>query len=50
LRRQAGYQSLYAHTRTYNDRSMAVLRRNGFEEVGLVGSGEEVARKFVKSL
>ena len=48
--RAAGYRSLYAHTRTHNERSMAVLRRNGFEDVGLVGSGDELARKFVKVL
>jgi [ribosomal protein S18]-alanine N-acetyltransferase len=48
--RAAGYRSLYAHTRTYNERSMAVLRRNGFADVGLAGSGDDLARKFVKAL
>jgi adenylate kinase family enzyme len=50
IARQAGYTSLYGHTRTSNDRSMAVLRRNRFEDVGLVGRGEDLARKFVKRL
>ena len=50
MAQRAGCRSLFALTRTYNDRSMAVLRRNGFEEVGLVGEGEDLARKFVKTL
>jgi len=50
LARRAGYRSLFAHTRTYNERSMAVLRRAGFEDVGLAGSGEDLARKFIKAL
>ena len=48
--RAAGYRSLYAHTRTHNERSMVVLRRNGFADVGLAGSGDDLARKFVKTL
>ena len=50
IARRAGIGSLFALTRTYNDRSMAVLQRNGFEEVGLVGEGEDLTRKFVRAL
>jgi RimJ/RimL family protein N-acetyltransferase len=50
LAREAGYLSLYAHTRPSNERSMAVLRRNGFRDDGLVGAGADRARKFVKVL
>ena len=50
LARAAGYRSLFAHTRPHNERSMAVLRRNGFRDVGLVGADADRARKFVKPL
>jgi hypothetical protein len=47
----AGYRSLYARTRPDNERSMAVLRRNGFRELeGPVGNGPEAIRTFVKVL
>lgn len=50
LARGAGYRSLFAQTRPHNERSMAVLRRNGFQDAGLAGTGADRARKFVKPL
>jgi RimJ/RimL family protein N-acetyltransferase len=42
LARVAGYRSLFARTRPDNERSMAVLRRNGFRELeGSAGDGPE---------
>jgi RimJ/RimL family protein N-acetyltransferase len=51
LARSAGYRSLYARTRPDNERSAAVLRRNGFREVaGAAGDGPDATRRFVKLL
>jgi len=46
--RAAGYRSLYAHVRTDNERSLSVLRRNGFDSAGAVGGGDHW--RFVKTL
>jgi RimJ/RimL family protein N-acetyltransferase len=51
LARSAGYRSLYARTRPDNERSAAVLRRNGFRELeGSVADGAAATRTFVKAL
>jgi RimJ/RimL family protein N-acetyltransferase len=51
LARGAGYRSLYARTRPENERSAAVLRRNGFRELeGAAGGGPAATRTFVKDL
>jgi RimJ/RimL family protein N-acetyltransferase len=51
LARAAGYRSLSARTRPDNERSMAVLRRNGFREPEeSAGDGPEAIRTFVKVL
>jgi RimJ/RimL family protein N-acetyltransferase len=51
LARGAGYRSLYARTRPENERSAAVLRRNGFRELERsLGDGPAATRTFVKVL